>query len=81
MIYRMFWLAAVFICLLMMCNFIPVLVRRILILVYTQLTVIWIELTVELRQMDYALIPQSPNVLCIREPMFFCYTWIEYQGK
>ena len=47
-----------------------VLVRRILILVYTQLTVIFIELTVRIRQMDYALSPHSPNILCFREPMF-----------
>ena len=29
-----------------------------------------IDRTVRLRPMDYALIPQSPNVLCFREPMF-----------
>ena len=33
-------------------------------IVYTQLTVIWIELTVEFWQMIYALILESPNVLC-----------------
>ena len=72
MIYRMFWLTVVFIRMLMMYNIIQVLVREILILIYTQLTAISIELTVGLRQMEYVLIliPQNPNVLCIRAPMF-----------
>ena len=39
----MFWLTAVCICMPMICTFIPVLVRRI----STQLTVIWIELTLD----------------------------------
>ena len=57
----MFWFTVSFICMLMMCSFILVLLKRILILVWIILIV-----TTGPRQMDYASILLSLNILYFR---------------